>query len=172
MRIFNTERNDEWIVEWGRYEDVKVKFFIRSDDLSLESVSKNLGLTCTKGYERGDVFIDKLVSGETRRGEKLWGVWAYESEQHVSSDKLKDHLDFMLSVFEPRKEQLKPYLEDKAYTVVVRIDFHDICSVVSCDFNKETMTRIMDICNEICICLRTDDRDLTEDDNDEENEFL
>jgi len=158
-----------WIVEGDRFDNVKVNFFIRGDDLSLESVSKNLDLTCTNGYERGDVFFG---GKNRRRGEKLWGAWSYESEHHVFSDKLTDHLDFILSVFEPRKEQLKPYLEDDAYTVVVSMSFRETLAVASCRFDKETMMRILSICNDIYIWLVTDYREITEDDEDEENEFL
>ncbi|MCL2120352.1 MAG: DUF4279 domain-containing protein [Planctomycetaceae bacterium] len=161
MKFFETERNDEWIVEGDRYDNVSVSFAIRSDDLSLESVSKNLGLSCTRGFERGDVFF----SGRNHdRCEKLWGAWVYESEHHVFSDKLKDHLDFMLSVFEPKMEQLKPYLGDEAYTVRFDMSFYETLSVASCELDKETMTRILNLCNSIGVCLVTDDRDLSEDD--------
>jgi len=162
MKFFETERNDEWIVEGDRYDNVEIDFSIRSDDLSLENVSKNLGLSCTRGFERGDEFLSGI--NNSCRSEELWGVWVYESKHHVFSDKLTDHLDFILSVFEPRKEQLKPYLEDKAYMVRISIDFRESLAVASCEFDKETMLRIMDICNSIGIGLVTDVRDSEEDD--------
>ena len=153
MKFFETEKNDEWIVEGDRFDDVSVRLSIRGDDLSIESVSKNLDLICTKGFERGDVFFSGRNS---RRGEKLWGVWFYESKIHVFSDKLTDHVDFMLSVFEPKKEQLKVYLENEAYTVTFRMDFRESLAIASCEFDKETMLRIMSICNSVYICLKTD----------------
>ena len=159
MKIFETDRNDEWTVEGDRYDNVSIDFFIRGDDLSLEIVSKNLGLTCTNGFERGDEFVTKR---DNWCGKKMFGVWSYESKHHVFSDKLADHLGFILSVFEPRREQLKPYLEDKAYTVVFSISFCESYAVASCQFDTETMTRIMSICNDIYIWLKTDVREFDE----------
>ncbi len=155
MKLFETEKNDMWIVEGDRYDDVRVHLAIRSADLSIESISKNLGLSCTRGFERGDEFF----SGRTqKRGERLWGVWSYESKHFVSSDKLTDHLDYILSIFEPIKDKLKCYMDDKSYTVALRIDFCESWSIASCEFDKETMGRIMSICDSIYLCLATDVR--------------
>lgn len=159
MKFFETEKADEWIVEGDRYDNVGIKFFIRGDDLSIENVTRNLGMSCTNGYERGDEF----VSGrDNRRSKRIFGAWTYESKAHVFSDKLADHLNLILSIFEPKKEQLTHYLEDKAYTVVFSISFREGLSVASCQFDRETMARIMSICNDIYIWLVTDAQNLDE----------
>jgi hypothetical protein len=150
MKLFETENREAWIVEDDHYQNIEVSLSISSDNLSLQDISLCLQIQHSSGFERGDKYSGKISEREYIRSN---GVWRYDSKNFVSSDKIKDHIDHILDIFEAKIHALKKYLSDQDYMVSLTIWVEEDMCITSVEIDKSTMIRLMNICNHIVITL-------------------
>ena len=138
------------------YEDEKkyVSFGIRFDQLITSEVSRQLNLEMTHGFDTRSEHLNK------RTGEKYtldFGVWQHNSRNFVQSDKIEDHLEYILHIFENRIDRLQPFLDEESCYVALWIHFEGGIGITSFSLSNEILSRIMKICNEInnTLCVGT-----------------
>ncbi len=153
MKFFETHSNDTCSVIFNRYQDIYVALSIRSEQLVANNISSWLCLTPTYAFDRGDRFLTKTGNAEIVR---QYGLWKYESKKFINSDSLDDHIEFILSTFEPKCDLLQRYLADNAYHVCVQFSFEEEIAVVSCELSKIILQRLLSICNNLSISLYCD----------------
>lgn len=89
-----------------------VLFRISADDLDPDSFSKELRLTATHSFKKGD----KFGTGQRARI-RPWGVWQLSSEGKVRSKSPQRHAEYLLKRLEPKKEKIQKYLGSDKYFV-------------------------------------------------------
>jgi hypothetical protein len=127
-----------------------VSLGLRSDTLSLREVSSLLGITQTHGFEKGDINPrspnDTILTMPS-------GVWHYNSEYFLQSNRIEDHLNLILNTFCSKTHILQQFLNDPAYYSCLSIWYECGKITVGLGLKKSILLRLMDFCNTITVTV-------------------
>lgn len=130
-------------------EAINVCFGIRSDDLNPSIISSELGVKPTWAFSKGESYLGKSLKPETKEiiyveRQYPWGVWALDTRSLANVMEIEDHLFFLLSILEPKQEELEKYLkQEEKYILSFSIYWSPIGSYTgSYEINSQILSRI------------------------------
>ena len=97
---------------------------IRSNSLSLESISSLLGINPTSGFEKGEPYI-----GREKRGSDIvavdrvrpFSVWHFCTSESLHSNSIEDHVELLVDTLAPAKAAIDRMIVDKGFYVKLAI---------------------------------------------------
>jgi hypothetical protein len=126
--------------------------------LSIEEITRSIGVEACRAYERGDFFIGRqridgrIVEIERQRPR---GVWQVSTGAYLKSDRIVEHAESLLKLLEPKADTIAKLTESRL--LFSRIS---ICHVGGGDFTmpSELMKRLASLCDELSItCWEVDE---------------
>jgi len=94
-------------------------FGMRSDNLVPGVITETLGLLPSHAFSKGE---PSSVTADAPK--RPWGVWSWSTEGRLSTTIVKDHAQLLLSVLEPKRDQILTYVANSDYYVEIRIGWH------------------------------------------------
>lgn len=147
-------------------KELHIDFCIRSDFLNKEILSKELGITPTRVWNKGEEYLGKtrdVVTKEivTVKRKRPWGIWGLDTKNSVSSKTVEDHARYLIDLLEPHKNQLKKYLLDKDnYSVRFFIWWEPYDGHGSYEISSETLIRMAELSHHIeFLCIYTEGKE-------------
>jgi hypothetical protein len=142
------------------FEKVTVSFFIRSESTSMKptEISTLLGIEASRSFTKGDSYLGKTLDPITKRKHEILrqrpvSIWEITTEGKISSNKVSDHVAYLLDSLEPSEKHLDYYLSNRdIFTVVVRVDVSwkwDDKDIVATGYSLESklLNRLASICH-------------------------
>ena len=80
--------------------NIYIRFFIRGENIDPDEISHILGIIPSYKYKRGD------LHGKNNQMVRKKGLWSITSDEKVASSDLQLHIDWLLALLEPVKNQL------------------------------------------------------------------
>jgi hypothetical protein len=108
-------------------EEVSIEFRIRSDILDPGAITLALGIQPSRAFAKGEKYLSKSRDPKTKIFSQVWlkrpwGIWAIDSKSLTTEKRVEAHLESLLNILEPQKEQIKEYLDQaEKYTLSVYI---------------------------------------------------
>jgi len=124
---------------------INLTFGIRSDTLDPQDVTERMGLTPAHSFRQGDKYSTK----DGRILERPFGVWQVRSDGMIDSTEIEQHAQYVLSVIEPVRESLTPYLNDESIYVEIRIWCETESETGGYSLSSNIMARLARICKAI-----------------------
>lgn len=113
-----------------------IDFGVRSDSLSLEHVSRLLGVSPTSGFEKGERYIGRQKKGaEIVNVERVrsFGVWHFCTSANLSSNNIEDHARSLIETMTPAKAGIEEFISDSECYVMMTIWVIGYTFELSCD---------------------------------------
>jgi hypothetical protein len=135
----------------GRKQRVTfVSFGFRADDLDPAEITAAIGVSPTRSFRRGDVFIS--VGIERRRP---WGVWVLETRR--SSNNIDDHLEDLLLDLEPRKDVIRRINDRAGFHTLLKIWWIQTDITIGLSINGQLLSRASALVESVGVTIREDD---------------
>lgn len=80
--------------------NIYIRFFIRGENIDPDEISHILGIIPSYKYKRGD------LHGKNNQMVRKKGLWSITSDEKVDLSDLQVHIDWLLDLLEPVKNQL------------------------------------------------------------------
>ena len=104
---------------------ISISISITGSNLVCGEVSKKIKLLPTKCFEKGDSYNGKYRDEHGNIKEKIRertsGLWYYTTEEEVISSNVEDHIFFFLDKFKGVLGELKSYVANEEYGVMISI---------------------------------------------------
>jgi len=132
---------------------VNASFGIRADDLRPNEITERLGIQPSHSFARGDTYVGHLDRTTMGTRTRPFGVWQVRSEGVVKSDVLQDHVDYLVGVIEPKREEIDALLSDPALYVDVRlwVESHDVVNAFT--LRSDSICILASLCREFNISV-------------------
>ena len=134
--------------------ELEVSFGIRGDTLNPENITQHLNIIPTNSFAKNDLKLIGLSNRTTptRQLKRPWGVWQLSTKGIVHSIYIEDHLQYLLDILKPKKEQLDVYISNKQmYSVSFRIWREADGVAGQLDIDAIYLGRICQLCQEVTI---------------------
>ncbi len=131
---------------------VGASYVIRSDILIPDTITSELDLQPTHAFAKGEKYLGKVYDPQTKITtdvwrERPWGVWRIDTNALDLSLKVEDHILYLLSVLEPKRNRINYYLENKEeYTVSFYIERESL-NPSSIEIMSKTLERMSMLCH-------------------------
>jgi len=132
-----------------------VDFRIRSNTLIPQEVSYNLGVKPTKAWAKGERYLSKAFDPQTKKISSIWhlrpwGMWHLDTKNTLPDKKVEKHILYLLSIIEPKKDNLDYYLKRKdEYSISVYIHWEPVDDCGSYEINSNVLWRMSSLCHYI-----------------------
>lgn len=132
-----------------------VDFRIRSNTLIPQEVSYNLGVKPTKAWAKGERYLSKAFDPQTKKISSIWhlrpwGMWHLDTKNTLPDKKVEKHILYLLSIIEPKKDNLDYYLKRKdEYSISVYIHWEPVDDWGSYEINSNVLWRMSSLCHYI-----------------------
>ncbi|NOH02419.1 MAG: DUF4279 domain-containing protein [Chloroflexi bacterium] len=124
----------------NRTRDCYASLIFRGKDLNPRDLSRELGVTPTRSFQKGDI---------RGQGDKKWphGFWELETPNDLKFGDLSDHLSWLLNLIYPRRLQIMEYLDKTFGKVDVEIScyLYLVKSNTSVLLNPQLLRQIADM---------------------------
>ena len=129
-------------------DKVFVCFNIHGKELPLpEEINEFLSCNGT-GFNTGDIFYTR--NGQEKHT-RAYSAWLFDTTQFVASENIIDHLTFILTLFEPKMEILRKFLDAPDILVFIRVWVESVEGIARVAIPSPLLIRLANICNEIYI---------------------
>ncbi|MCB2154810.1 DUF4279 domain-containing protein [bacterium] len=128
-----------------------------ADDSDPEYVTRLLGLTPTLSWKKGTEYQRKCYDADS----KTWGttpevhsrtVWRYSTEFNVPTQKMDDHIEFLLDALTLRRAQIEALLNEKErYWVSVGLWRENRCGHDSVALSREWLREFAGLCHDLWV---------------------
>ena len=119
------------------------------DDLLPSTVTSVLGIQPTYSFSRGDKYLSKIRDPQTKSITDTWlerpsGMWRVNTQDMALPRVVEDHILYLLSILEPRKDNLVFYLEkcSVSFYIEQKTIYPDVIEVSS-----EILGRMSKLCH-------------------------
>lgn len=132
-----------------------VDFRIRSNTLIPQEDSYNLGVKPTKAWAKGERYLSKAFDPQTKKISSIWhlrpwGMWHLDTKNTLPDKKVEKHILYLLSIIEPKKDNLDYYLKRKdEYSISVYIHWEPVDDWGSYEINSNVLWRMSSLCHYI-----------------------
>jgi hypothetical protein len=135
-------------------KDALVSYIIRSDTLNPAAISDELGIQPAWAFAKGEDYKSKYLdpnkqSTEPQRYKRPWGIWAIDSSTVTDTREVEKHLEYLLSVLRPRKEQIEKYLRNEAYSICFYITWESHDKLSGYSISSRVLKEAADLCHYI-----------------------
>jgi hypothetical protein len=113
-----------------------------AEELDPETISKELRLTSTHSFKKGD----KFETGR-RMIVRPWGVWQLSSEGKVRSTNPERHAKYILKKLEPNSHALQKYLNADEYFIDIYFWWQTAGEGGGFALSSPTIKRLSALCN-------------------------
>ena len=146
------------VISFAEEENTKkvfVDFRIRSDILSPQEITQNLGVMPTQSWEKGEKYQGKARDPKTKQfytiwREQPWGMWHLNTQGIVSDLRVEKHILYMLNLLEPSKKRLEQYLSRKEeYRISFYIHWEPIDDWGSYEVDHDVLRRMSALCHNV-----------------------
>jgi hypothetical protein len=131
-----------------------LSWVITSASLVPETISKQLGISPSRSFKKGDP-----GPGPSGWPKYPWGLWAWSTEV-MPTNEVENHVERLLEVFEPKADQISDFLADPKFTVTIRIDWDANYPTGGYRLPALTVQRLSKLCNhvDIAFIVRVEDQ--------------
>jgi len=119
---------EDFYEETDLTKDVRVAFGIKSDKADPNQITGIIGIAPTTSFKKGEIYSGKEYDRKAQKWVKVKrkrgvGIWRLELRgEHPSFGEVEKVINQLLSLLEPKRDLLKPFLERRdLYTISVFI---------------------------------------------------
>jgi hypothetical protein len=102
----------------SKSNNIYIRFFIKGEDIDPDEISNRVGIIPAYKYKSGD------LHGKNNQMVRKIGLWSITSSGMVNSSDLQLHIEWLLDILEPVKNQLNSIISKP-----------DVYAEISCIFN-------------------------------------
>jgi hypothetical protein len=132
-----------------------IDFGIKSDVIEPDVITKELNISPSRFYKKGDVFTSKY---SPRIGYRQWNIWTIDSKWTILEEEtVSHHIEYLKSVLFPKINILKRYKEDKRFELSFWIWIETDNAGIGLDLLEDEISFMNSIANRIHFSLIIND---------------